>query len=118
MKDFEQIAHWDEPIDFDRAEAVHEDEGRASANDPFGIYFAQMGAIPMLSRAQEIEMTQRLDRCKRRYRHAVLWNASVLQHVVETFERVRARELALDRIIDVVPSLGLTPQTVRARLPR
>jgi RNA polymerase primary sigma factor len=38
--------------------------------------------------------------------------------VVETFERIRAGQLSLDRSIDVVPSLKLDSERIRARLPR
>jgi RNA polymerase primary sigma factor len=89
-----------------------------SANDPFGLYLQQMGSIPMLNRRQELELTARLDRLRRRYRHAALCSAAVLTRVADTFARIRAGELPLDRSIDEVPSLGLTAEHIRPRLPR
>ncbi len=99
------------------AASPEEAEG-ASATDPFGLYLQQMGAKRLLTRPQELELTQRLDRLKRRYRHAALCSASILARVVQTFERIRAGELPLDRTIDDVPSLGLTAVEIRKRLPR
>ncbi len=89
----------------------------ASASDPFALYLHQMGSIPLLSRAQELELTGRLEWLRRRYRHAALWNALVLTHVADTFERIQTGELVLDRTIDEVPSLGLTAERIRVRLP-
>jgi RNA polymerase primary sigma factor len=90
----------------------------ASASDPFGVYLEQMGAIPMLSRQQEQELTQRLERLRQRYRHAVLCNATVLTRVADLFEHIGAGAASLDRNIDEVPSLELTSERIRSRLPR
>jgi RNA polymerase primary sigma factor len=94
------------------------DEDRYSTDDGLTVYLKQMGSIPLLNRKQELELVTRLDTARRRYRHAALWNWGVLGQALQTFGRIRAGELFLDRTIDVVPSLGLTPEQVRARLPR
>jgi RNA polymerase primary sigma factor len=91
---------------------------RVSTADPFGLYLHQMGSIPMLKRKDELELTMRLDRERRRFRHAVLCSVAVLERVAETFERIRAGQGALDRSIDEVPSLGLTSAHIRLRLAR
>ena len=41
----------------------------------------------------------------------------MLARVVETFEKIQAGQLCLDRTIDVVPSVGLDAERVRTRLP-
>jgi RNA polymerase primary sigma factor len=89
----------------------------SSAGDPFGLYLNQIGSVPLLSRPQELELAGRLDRLRRRYRHAALCSAAVLARVADTFARVGAGELALERTIDEVPSLGLTAEPIRVRLP-
>jgi RNA polymerase primary sigma factor len=96
--------------------AAEELEG-ISATDPFGLYLQQMGSIPMLTRPQELELTGRLEHLRRRYRRAALCSAAVLGRVVETFERIRAGQLSLDRSIDEVPSLELTAARIRERMP-
>lgn len=105
----------DEP--FALADSLSETEGSA-ATDPFGLYLRQMGAIPMLSRPQELELTTRLDRLRRRYRRAAFWSAAVLTRVAETFERIQAGALPLERSIDEIPTLELTPAKIRPRLRR
>jgi RNA polymerase primary sigma factor len=89
-----------------------------STNDPFALYLRQMGSIPMLSRPQELELAGRLERLRRRYRHAALCSAAVLDRAADTFEHIRAGEMPLDRTIDEVPSLGLTAGQIRVRLPQ
>src|SRR5262249_19603034 len=71
---------------------------------------------PMLNRQQELKLTERLDRLRRRYRRAALWSATVLGRVVDTFEQIRAGALPFERTIDEVPSLGLTAKEIRPRL--
>jgi RNA polymerase primary sigma factor len=102
---------------FATAATAEEVEG-VSPTDPFGLYLQQMGSKPLLNRRQELELTQRLDRLRQHYRHAALCNASVLARVVETFEMIQAGQLPLERSIDEVSSLGLTPVAIRKRMPR
>jgi len=139
MKRFEDLYHpWDEETnpagelaeqkeeleqDLEEADALAtatspEEVESVSASDPFGLYLQQMGAKRLLTRPQELELTQRLDRLKRRFRHAALCSAFVLARVADTFERIRAGKLPLERTIDDVPSLGLTAVQIRKRMPR
>ncbi len=90
----------------------------AHAEDALGLYLQQMGSIPLLNRRQEIELTEGLDTARTRYRRAVLWNWTILGKVHDLFTRVQAGLQPLERIIDVVPGLGVTAESVRARLPR
>lgn len=109
------------PADHDEHQATSrgsEEMDSVSAGDPFGLYLHEMGSIAMLSRAQELELAERQDRLRRRYRHAALCNAEVLARVMATFQQVQAGEMSLDRCIDAVPSLGLTADAIRGRLPR
>src|SRR5262249_10505930 len=82
-----------------------------------GTYLRQMGSIPLLDRRQEGELAERVDRLRRRYRHAALCSWPVLGRLVETFTAVEAGLLPLGRHIDEVPSLGVSRDSVRRRLP-
>jgi RNA polymerase primary sigma factor len=93
-------------------------EDQARESDALTLYLQQMGSIPMLSREQETEMTRRLGERRRRYRHAALCAWPVLARLVEALRRVEAGELALDRVVEVAPALGLTAERIRERLPR
>ncbi len=93
------------------------EEDPHAPDDTLGLYLRQMGSIPLLSRKEELELAQRLETARRRFRHAALSSWRVLAHVVETFERIQAGQLAVDPNIDVVTSLNLSREQILARLP-
>jgi RNA polymerase primary sigma factor len=103
----------------EEAAAATEAEGEdtAAPDDALGLYLRQMGAIPLLSRDQELALAERLEMRRRRYRHAAMSNWRTLALVVDTFERVQAGQLALDPTIDVVTTLGLSRERILARMP-
>jgi RNA polymerase primary sigma factor len=102
----------------DEASAAELDEEDTHApDDALGLYLRQMGAIPLLSREQELALAERLELKRRRYRHAAMMNWRTLACIVDTFERVRAGQLALDPTIDVVTTLGLSRDRILQRMP-
>jgi RNA polymerase primary sigma factor len=96
--------------------APGEDEAVVVEND-LALYLHQMGSIPLLNRREELELATRLERTRQRYCRAALGNWIVLAQLVETFAKVQAGQLSLDRTIDVFPGLGLTADRIRKRLP-
>ena len=116
---------WDEepPADHDR-EGLDESSATAEAeedphapDDALGLYLRQMGAIPLLTRDQELALAIRLETKRRRYRRAALSSWRTLDAVVDTFERVQRGQLALDPSIDVVTTLELTRENILKRMP-
>jgi RNA polymerase primary sigma factor len=103
--------------DEEEATAIGAKGSSRSSDDALGLYLKQMGAIPLLNRKQELELAERLETARSRYRHAALSNWYVLGRVAETFERIKAGKLALDPTIDVVTSLGLSRERILARIP-
>jgi RNA polymerase primary sigma factor len=105
--------------DPEAAAAPVEAEGEEGhgADDALGLYLRQMGAIPLLTREQELSLARRLETVRRRYRHAVLLNWRTLQRVVETFERVLAGQTPLDPTIDVIKTLDRSREQILARMP-
>jgi RNA polymerase primary sigma factor len=99
------------------AAAETEDEDTHAPDDALGLYLRQMGAIPLLSREQEVALAKRLELKRRRYRHAAMLNWRTVANIVDTFERVRAGQLALDPTIDVVTTLGLSRERILQRMP-
>jgi RNA polymerase primary sigma factor len=92
------------------------DEGSAP-DDALGLYLRQMGAIPLLSRAEELALAERLEEKRKRYRRAALLNWRTLGKVVETFERIRAGQLPIDPNIDIVTTLQKSREQILQRLP-
>src|SRR5262245_3297917 len=63
--------------------------GSNGPDDALGLYLRQMGSIPLLTRAQELALAQRLETTRKRYRRAVLFSWLTISRVVEVFQRVR-----------------------------
>lgn len=99
------------------AAAAEAEESSQSADDALGLYLRQMGAIPLLSRQEELTLATRLERARTRFRHAALFNWRILGQVVETFERIVEGRLGVDPIIDVVATLNLTREAILKRAP-
>jgi len=96
--------------EFDAAES-------SGPDDALGLYLRQMGAIPLLNRAQELSLAKELEIARTRYRRAALSSWLTVERVFETMQRVQAGQLAIDPTIDVVTSLGLSRDQIMARLP-
>lgn len=103
--------------DMPPGEGESEDDEAAAPDDALGLYLRQMGAIPLLSRDQELTLAKQLEMRRRRYRHAALSSWRTLARVVDTFDRVQNGQLALDPTIDVVNTLGLTRENILKRIP-
>jgi RNA polymerase primary sigma factor len=103
--------------EFGSAHETAEDEGGQAPDDTLGLYLRQMGAIPLLNRKEELELAQRLETARKRYRQAALSSWHVLRRVIETFELVMAGDLAIDPTIDVVTSLNLSRENILKRMP-
>jgi RNA polymerase primary sigma factor len=97
--------------------AEGEEDDPHAPDDALGLYLRQMGAIPLLTREQELALAERLEYRRRRYRRAALSSWRTLSLVVATFEKVRAGQLALDPTIDVVTTLGLSRERILQRMP-
>jgi RNA polymerase primary sigma factor len=109
--------HDEAPDPDEAAPAAAEGEDGHGADDALGLYLRQMGAIPLLTREQELTLARRLEEVRGRYRRAALLNWRTLQQVVDTFERVLAGETALDPTIDVIKTLGRSREQIIARMP-
>jgi RNA polymerase primary sigma factor len=100
------------------AEAEEESHGSGGgADDALGLYLRQMGAIPLLNRAQELALARRLEDARRRFRRAALASGHILGRVLQTFEAVQDGRLAIDPVIDVITSLGLSRERIISRMP-
>jgi RNA polymerase primary sigma factor len=97
LDDAEEFGFADEDAAFAEADGESVD----ATDDPVRMYLMQMGQIPLLSRAQEIDAARKIESTRRRYRHSMLATDYILQGAVELLEKVRDGELRLDRTIEV-----------------
>ncbi len=70
-------------------------------DDPVRIYLMQMGEIPLLSRAEEVEAAKQIEASRTRYRNSLLASDYLLQGAVSLIKKVRDGQLRLDRTVDV-----------------
>ena len=69
--------------------------------DPIRIYLMQMGEIPLLSRAEELQTARQIRRSRRRFRYMMLSTDYVLAAAVEMLRSVQQGRNRLDRTIEV-----------------
>ncbi len=82
-------------------ESSYGDAGSAAIDDPVRMYLMQMGEIPLLSRAEEIQSAKLIEKTRARFRHSMLASDFLLQGAATLLEKVRDSELRLDRTIEV-----------------
>jgi len=100
-------------------EAAAEDEYASGPDDALGLYLRQMGAIRLLTRAEEIAIAERLERARARFRRAALYCAHIVARAAFTFEKVQAGQAPIDPTIDVysTPEMRLSREQILARMP-
>lgn len=104
--------HLEEPTDI-----VFSPEDTGGADDALGLYLRQMGAIPLLSRAQEISHAEKLEKHRTRYRKAALSTWFVLTRFIKHFERIASSEMPLEASIDSISTQNLSRDLIQNRLP-
>src|SRR6516162_10142751 len=102
VEDLDADEELDEEVEQETAAETEEESHGGGADDALGLYLRQMGAIPLLNREQELALA------RRRFRRSALASAHILNRVLQTFEAVLDGRLAVDPVIDVITSLGLS----------
>jgi RNA polymerase primary sigma factor len=102
------------------AEAPADEDYTSGPDDALGLYLRQMGAIPLLNREKELDLAQRLEHHRDRFRHAALLCPRVLMRVSEKFEQIGAGQTPIDPNVDVYssPELKLKREQILSRLNR
>ena len=73
----------------------------AHVDDPVKMYLRQMGQIPLLTRAQELEIAERIKVAEGKYREAVLGIKLSKDKAVEIVEKILASELNEEEFINI-----------------
>jgi len=107
----------DEPEEADLREIAVEEFGSGSSDDALGLYLRQMGAIPLLNRVDEIEVAQRLERSRIRFRVCAMRCGFILHKAIAMFEKINAGQMPLDPSVDVVATANLKREQILSRLP-
>jgi RNA polymerase primary sigma factor len=109
----------DEDADDAETEATVDDDAISGPDDALGLYLRQMGAIRLLTRAEEIAIAERLERTRNRFRCAALYCAHIIARAAYAFENVQMGRAPLDPTIDVysTPEMRLSRDQILARMP-
>lgn len=86
-------------------------------DDPVRMYLTQMGEIPLLTREKEIQLAQKIEVTRRRFRRKVLECDYALRNVFETLKRVHSGELPFDRTVKVSQTENLEKHNILQRMP-
>ncbi len=98
------------------AEKGDEEGSPNNTDDPVRMYLMQMGQIPLLSRAEEVDAAKEIERARALYRHSMLATDYVLEGAVAALEKVRKGELRLDRTIEVSVTNTKEKKSIMRRL--
>ncbi len=100
-------------------EAAHSEDYASGPDDALGLYLRQMGAIRLLTRAEELSLATSLERHRNRFRAAALYCAYIVGLAKHTFERVQAGHAPIDPTIDVYSTeeMRLSREQILKRMP-
>jgi RNA polymerase primary sigma factor len=100
-------------------EAAQSEDYAGGPDDALGLYLRQMGAIRLLTRAEELAIATSLERSRNRFRRAALLCAHIAARAAYTFELVRQGQTALDPTIDVYSTeeMRLSREQILKRMP-
>ena len=87
-----------------------------TTDDPVRMYLMQMGQIPLLTRQQEIESAQKIEKTRSKYRHWMLATDFMLQGACKLLEQVRDSKLRLDRTIEVSVTNAAEKKAIMKRI--
>jgi len=107
----------DELADTDEAAEMEPTGTGDRIDDPVRIYLMQMGEIPLLNRAEEIDAAKQIERTRRRYRYSMLASDFILRGAASLLRKVRDGQLRLDRTIEVSVTDAVEKKQVMGILP-
>ncbi len=98
---------------------ISESKGSRSRNEQFDaeeLYMREVRKIPLLTRAEELEVAIRIDRARKKHRRSLLGTDMMLKKAVEILTRVGAGDLAPDRTLDCKASSKEERAIVRMKI--
>jgi len=118
-----------DPINDGEEEILGEAEARAALeeaiaestskriDDPIRMYLSQMGAIPLLTREEEIRLAKKIESTRMIFRRRVLESDYAAQQAVETLQLVHDSNLPFDRTMRISTAEENAKQKVASRIP-
>ncbi len=101
----------------DLEEAVAEESGGKRMDDPVRMYLTQMGAIPLLTREEEIRLAKKIDTTRMIFRRRCLESDYIVSQAVDTLRQVHAGDLPFDRTMRVSTAEENAKEKIAKRIP-
>lgn len=70
-------------------------------DDPIRLYLAQMGQIPLLTQAKELEIAIAIENSRERFKETAMMDGIIMQTVAHSLRQAQAGKTRFDRIVDV-----------------
>ena len=100
------------------AEEPEEDnEPTERIHDPVRMYLTQMGAIPLLTRAEEIALAKKIEVTRKRYRSKVLESEVSIRGAIKILEDVQSGKLPFDRTLRLSSASETTRDDILRLMP-
>ncbi len=104
-------------ISRDVAEVVAEEAGGKRIDDPVRMYLSQMGAIPLLTREEEIRLAKKIETTRMIFRRRCLESDYVISQAVEILKQVHKGELPFDRTMRISTAEPDAKTKIAKRIP-
>jgi len=110
----------DEEREFEGPREVGPKATGSSVNidDPVRLYLTQMGEIPLLTREDELRLSNRIEITRKRFRTKVLESPMAVIEAIQILEDVKNGEIAFDRTLKADSAIDVSKLEVLERLPR
>ena len=98
----DEILETEDEVDADLSDATLDGNKNADTlDDPIRIYLVQMGDFPMMTRDQELEAANRIEKSRRAYRRELMMNDYFISVGIGLLVKISHGRLRLDRTLDV-----------------
>ena len=94
----EEHVHSKRDLD-DRASDKEKSESQEKGKDPIRVYLKEMGMVPLLSRAGEVEIAKRIEKGKKAVGKALSRSPVVVSELLRFGEKLRIGELAVRKLV-------------------
>jgi len=88
------------------------------SNDPIRLYLSQLSSIELLSREEEIRISKKIEKSRKKFRRAVLESPFALNTAIQTLQKVLNGKFAFDRTIKKTMNAKFSKEQILLRLPQ